>query len=539
MALDTRNETIHSMTRRTALLMPALALGSHALAQGAGATDKPQRGGTLSYAVTAEPPTYDLHQTATFAVMHRLSPHYSTLLAYEPGKYPNIIGDLAQSWTISPDLLTYTFKLHPNVKFHDGTTLTAEDVRVSYERLRNPPKGVSSFRQPSFAQIKSIETPDSLTVVFRMVKVDASIMDTFASPWNSIFSAEKLKADPTFPVKNVMGTGPFKFVEHVAGSHWVGERFNDYFKAGKPYLDGFRAITMTPSAMVNAMAGKQIMAEFRGFTPNERDRIVKALGPDAQTHESPWMLHMLMNFNCEKKPFDDPRVRRAVSLAIDRWGGSANLSKVSQLGSIGGLVRPGSKWAASEAEMVQWPGYGRDMAANRAEAKRLLKEAGYENLSFTMINRNQQPYITAGVFIIDQLRQIGVKVEDKQVEIAAWYSAQTSGNFEALLDSFTQFSDDPTNVLVKYISTDRAPDVAIQRAIDRELDSLFDRQAEMVDPVERKKLVRQFENRLLDQAYAIPILWWQRIVVMETRVQGWTMSPTHMIYQDLADIWLK
>ena len=106
MALDTRNETIHSMTRRTALLMPALALGSHALAQGAGPADKPQRGGTLSYAVTAEPPTYDLHQTATFAVMHRLSPHYSTLLAYEPGKYPNIIGDLAQSWTISPDLLT-------------------------------------------------------------------------------------------------------------------------------------------------------------------------------------------------------------------------------------------------------------------------------------------------------------------------------------------------------------------------------------------------------------------------------------------------
>jgi peptide/nickel transport system substrate-binding protein len=94
-------------------------------------------------------------------------------------------------------------------------------------------------------------------------------------------------------------------------------------------------------------------------------------------------------------------------------------------------------------------------------------------------------------------------------------------------------------VLVKYISTDRAPDVAIQRAIDRDLDSLFDRQAEMVDPAERKKLVRQFESRLLDQAYAIPILWWQRIVVMESRVQGWTMSPTHMIYQDLADIWLK
>ncbi len=78
-----------------------------------------------------------------------------------------------------------------------------------------------------------------------------------------------------------MGTGPFRFVEHVPGSHWVGARFDGYFRPGRPYLDGFRAITMSPAAMVNALAGRQIMAEFRGVTPNERDRIVRALGADA------------------------------------------------------------------------------------------------------------------------------------------------------------------------------------------------------------------------------------------------------------------
>ncbi|GAC1479526.1 MAG: ABC transporter substrate-binding protein [Acetobacteraceae bacterium] len=520
--------------RRTALALPAWA----ALAGRASAEEEtPRRGGILTYAVTAEPPTYDLHATSTFAVMHRLAPHYSTLLHYQPGAYPKIAGDLAESWTEAPDKLAYTFKLRDGVRFHDGSACTAADIKASYDRLRAPPEGVMSNRQPSFEQIASIETPDRLTVVFHMKAVDASIMDTFASPWNSIFSAARLAREPNYPAKNVMGTGPFRFVEHVAGSHWVGERFDGYFRAGHPYLDGFRAITMAPAAMVNALAGRQIMAEFRGFTPNERDRIVRALGADARVQESSWMLHMLTTFNTQKKPFDDVRVRRALSLAIDRWGGSQSLQKISQLGQVGGLVRPGSTWSATPAEMERWPGYGRDMAANRAEARRLLKEAGQENLSFTLLDRNIQPYVTAGIYMIDQWRQIGVKVDHQQVELATWYSSQNSGNFEALVDSFTQFSDDPTNVLVKYISYDRA-EVAVARATDRELDQLFDQQARTVDPAERKRLVHQFEARAMEQAYAVPLLWWQRIAVMNSRVRGWTMSPTHMIFQDLSDVWL-
>ena len=516
------------------LALPALLWAGAGHAAG---PDEPKRGGTLIYSVAAEPPTYDLTATSTFAVMHRLAPHYSTLLQFEPGNYPNIVGDLAERWTEAPDKLTYTFTLRDKVRFHDGTPCEAADVKATYDRIRAPPDGVISSRQPSFSQIAAIETPDRLTVVFRMKAVDASMMDTFASPWNSIFSAAKLKSDPNYPARVVMGTGPFRFVEHVPGSHWVGARFDGYFRAGHPYLDGFRAITMAPAAMVNALAGRQIMAEFRGVTPNERDRVVRALGNDAVVQDSSWMLHMICTFNCQKKPFDDPRVRRALSLAIDRWGGSASLGKVSQLGPVGGLVRPGSTWSATPAEMEKWPGYGRNMAANRAEAKRLLKEAGQENLQLTLLDRNIQPYVTAGVFMIDQWRQIGVKVDHQQVELAAWYAAQNSGNFEVLVDSFTQFSDDPTNVLVKYVSYDKA-EVAVARATDRELDRLFDEQNRTVDPAARKALVRQFEARAMEQAYAVPLLWWQRIVAMNKEVRGWNMSPTHMIYQDLSDIWL-
>ncbi|MBR0641381.1 ABC transporter substrate-binding protein [Roseomonas hellenica] len=529
-------EEFSGVSRRTLLALPGLAFSGAALAQST-AAEAPQRGGILTYAVAAEPPTYDLHQTGTFAVMHRSAPHYSTLLCYEPGNYPNIIGDVAESWTEAPDKLTYTFRLRPNVRFHDGTILTSEDIRASYARMIAPPPGVTSNRQPAFSQIAAIETPDPLTAVFKMKKVDASIMDTFASPWNSIYSAERLQQDANFPARNIMGTGPFRFVEHVAGSHWVGQRFDGYFREGKPYLDGFRAITMSPSAMVNALSGRQILAEFRGFTPNERDRITRALGRDAQTYDSSWMLHLLISYNNEKPPFNDVRVRRALSLAIDRWGGSTNLARISQLGPVGGMVRPGSEWSATPQEMERWPGYGRDMAANRAEARRLLREAGQENLSFTLMNRNIQPYVTAGVFVIDQWRQIGIRVEHQQVELAAWYANQGSGGFEVMIDSFTQFSDDPTNVLVKYISMDRA-EVATARATDRELDRLFDAQAEERDKTRRKQLVREFETRAMEQAHLVPLLWWQRIVVMNARVRGWSMSPTHMIYQDLPDVWL-
>ena len=207
----------------------ALAAMATAFAAGSATAQEPQRGGTLVFAIAAEPPTYDCHGTQTFAVLQRVAPHYSTLLRFEPGKYPNVVPDAAESWSAARDQMTFTFKLRPNVKFHDGSTLTSEDVKATYEHIGNPPAGVISNRKDSLAKIAAIETPDPLTVVFKMKEIDASIVNgAFASPWNCIYSAAKLKQDPNFPVKNVMGTGPFKFVEHVAGSHWTGERFTDY-----------------------------------------------------------------------------------------------------------------------------------------------------------------------------------------------------------------------------------------------------------------------------------------------------------------------
>ena len=246
----------------------------------------------------------------------------------------------------------------------------------------------------------------------------------------------------------------------------------------------------------------------------------------------------LIDFNVQKKPFDDERVRRALSLAIDRWGGSNSLRKISSLGRVGGLLIPGGTWSATEAEMQTWPGFGKDMVANRAEARRLLKEAGVENLTFTLVDRNLAPYVTAGIYAIDQWRQIGVKVQHKQLELAAYTAATRSGDFEVAIDSFTDISANPTTGLVKYISASKNAAEVYTNAQDPKLDQLYEEQARTIDPVKRRELVREFEAHAMQKAYAVPILYWQRLAVLNSRVQGWTISPTHMIYQDLADVWL-
>jgi peptide/nickel transport system substrate-binding protein len=513
--------------------MALLAAGQQVLAQGT-----PKRGGILSFALAAEPPTYDLHGSQTFAVMQRVAPHYSTLLRYKGGAYPDVVGDLAESWSSAPDGMSHTFKLRSGVLFHDGTTMTSADVKASYERIRNPPKGVVSSRQASLSKVASIEAPDPQTVIFKMSAVSSSFIDEVAaSPWNAIYSAARLEKDPAFPIRNIMGTGAFEFVEHVAGSHWVGKRFEKYFRQGYPFLDGFRAITMAPAATVNALIGKQVQAEFRGFSPAERDRLTKGMGTSAKVEEGGWLLHQDISFNPKRKPFDDPRVRRALSLAIDRWTASRSLGRISVLRDIGGVMMPGGQWAATEAELEKLPGFGKDMAANRAEARRLLKEAGAENLKVQLLNRAIEPYITAGIYLIDQWRQIGVTVENYDAETAAWYASIAGDNFDVVMDSYTDYTDDPTTGLPKFLSADKWP-IAAPKFNDPELDDLYARQGAANDKAERRKLVRAFEARTMEQAYTVPILWWRRIVVMQDAVKGWTMSPTHMLYQDLSEVWL-
>src|SRR3989475_6348266 len=132
------------------------------------AEEKPQKGGVLRVALAGDPPSLDMHQESTFLVDIPMSTVYNTLVVFDPHSYPNIIGDLAKSWTVSDDKMTWTFTLHQGVTFHDGSDLTSADIKASWDKIISPPEGVVSPRRSYYQMVKSIEAPDPYTVVFRL-----------------------------------------------------------------------------------------------------------------------------------------------------------------------------------------------------------------------------------------------------------------------------------------------------------------------------------------------------------------------------------
>lgn len=497
-----------------------------------------KRGGTLVFASTVELKDYDSNDNTSFAFLHPMAPHYSTLLKFDPVNYPTIKGDIAASWSVSPDRRAYIFKLRPNVVFHDGTPMTSVDVKATYERIVHPPEGVVSARQVDYAAIASIEAPDPLTVVFHLHWPDAAMLPNFASPWNFIYCAAKLAADPQFPKTHVLGTGAFTFVEHVKGQSWRGKRFDKYFDAGKPYLDGYQVDFMSPKDVMPAYLSGKIMAEFRGVSPPQRDDLVKAFGDHVTVSESPWLANLLVVFNTKRPPFDDARVRRALSLAIDRWGAAQRLQGTTFLKYVGGLMRPGSSMATPESELVTIPGFSRDIDASRVAAKALLAEAGVRDLKLTLLVRDiPMPHFAGADLLAESWRNIGVTVLQEKRNIFDWQKQVVASNYDVAQDFSGDFFDDPTIQLTKYVSRELSP-IDFSGATDSFLDALYIGQAVTTDPRKRAQIVRDFERHALTQAYTVPLLWWNRIVVTSARLKGWSITPSHFIGQDLTDVWI-
>jgi peptide/nickel transport system substrate-binding protein len=231
-------------------------------------------------------------------------------------------------------------------------------------------------------------------------------------------------------------------------------------------------------------------------------------------------------------------VRQALSLALDRWGAAERLSETTYLKFVGGILRPGFAMATPESALASLPGFSRDIAASRAEAARLLAEAGVGKLSFTLNNRNIAiPYAAAGEYLAEAWRELGVTATEKRLSTKDWQAALESGNFDVSIDFGGDYFDDPTLQLAKYVSSDLSPS-NYARSNDSLLDALYVGQAITANRAERVEIVREFERHLLSQAYAVPFLWWNRIVVHTARLHGWYDTPSHYLGQDLVDAWL-
>ena len=527
------------MRRYTGILTVLLAV---ALALPAAAQDKPRLGGELVFAVPSDPPSYDGHVEETFGLIHPIAPHYSTLLRVDPfdktGTKP--VGDLAESWTVSKDGLVYTFKLRRGVKFHDGSELTSKDVKASYDKIIFPPEGVKSLRKAAYAAVQVVEAPDPSSVRFKLKWPESSFLLNLSSPWNFIYKADLLAKDIRWYEKNVMGTGPFKFVEHVRGSHWVGKKNPDYWDKGKPYLEGYRALFISSSsAQVAAVRGERAHIQFRSFTPADRDSLVAALGPKITVQESAWDCALMVAMHHEKKPFDDKRVRRALTLALDRYEASKNISRIAIVRDVAGIQVPGTPYATPPEELKKLAGYWPDINASRAEAKRLLKEAGVpEGFAFTFKNRGiPQPYEPIGIWLIDQWSKIGLKVKQEIIEASAYHPMLKRGDFEVAMDFQCGFIVEPDLDLGRFLSNS---DANYGKHKDVVIDDLYQRQARATDPEERKKILRTLEKRLLDEeVHVMYTLQWHRIIPHSAKVKGWTITPSHYLNNQLDTVWLS
>jgi len=510
-----------------------------ALPGAAAAAETPRRGGVLLAVIGSDPPSLDPHQESTFANIQLVAPLYSTLLQIDPYSYPKIIGDAATEWKIAPDALTYTFKIRPGIRFHDGAPLTAEDVKATYDKIVFPPAGVLSIRKNAYTEIASVEAPDPGTVVFKLKFPSASLLNNLASPWNVIYPKKYLDKDPNYFKTNVMGSGPFKFKGYTRGSTFEGVRNPDYFVKDRPYLDGYKFF-ISPETSVRAAAVRSGRAyiEFRDLPNAEVEAIKKQLGDKIVVQTTPMTGQFGIAINNAAKPFNDVRVRKALTLGLDRAMAGKVLYGITGLKLAGGLMRPGSEWAMPEAELEKLPGFWKDPAKSREEAKRLLAEAGYPNgLKVTLKNRNVKlPYQDFAVFAIQEWRKIGIEAENRPLETAAWFNdGQNTGNFELIVAPTVEFMDDPDQFLGRYVTGSTQN---WGRYSDPRLDDLFSRQARTLDPTERLRLVKELQKIVLENAYYMPGLWWMRNVVHWAKVKNYVAPPSHYTNQKLQDVWL-
>ena len=540
--------------KRSAL---ALGVGAVALAVAAGSAyaDTPKSGGVLNFVVGSRIPTFDGHRESTFGMIHPIRPFYSLLIRVNPDNPQSTTDyqcDLCEGALPSPtnDGKTYTFAIRKDVKFHDGTPLTAHDIKATYDKIVFPAEGVISHRKPQYRMVESVEAPADYTVVFNLKFPTGAFIPALASPFNFVFAKKDLERedpegqDPLYGMKwhqtNVNGTGAFKFVQHQPGAFVEGGRYDGYHHEGKPYLDGFKAIAAPKTAVrINAIRGDQAGIEFRGFAPKQRDDLVAALGDQITVQESDWNCQLLISINHKKPPFDDVRVRQALMHAVDRWSASEALSKIAIVKAVGGIVFPSHELAIDDETLKTYVGYWPDIDKARDEARGLLEEAGAANLTFDLHNRTvDMPYRILGTWLIGEWKKIGVNVTQAGVATSEWYAKHRAGDHQLGIDANCQSVINPVADVGQYTSRSINP-ANYSHYEDPALDEMHDRLMRSGDPAEQSEIMRAYEKRILnDEVRYGMTLWWNKINPHRSYVKGWKIAPSHYLNQHLDQVWI-
>ena len=489
----------------TALAAAILAAASIAGAQAA----EPKHGGILHFYHRETPPSMSIHEEATFSVNVPAMPIFNNLVIYDQHKPQNSMGtivpELADSWEWSKDNLTLTFKLHQGVTWHDGKPFTAADVKCTFDLIQG--KGQDKFRKNPrkdlFDNIAEVTTNGDYEVALHLKRPQPSLLAMLASGYTPMYSCHVPAAQMrTHPI----GTGPFKFVELKQNESIKLTKNENYWKKGLPYLDGieFTIIRNRATAVLAFVAGR-VDITFPTEMTKALITDIKKQDATAVCEIAPINVSSNLIVNREKPPFDNADLRKALALSLDR---KSFIDIIFQgEGDIGGTLLPPPEgvWGMPKEMLKTIPGYG-DVQKDREQARAIMTKLGYsadKPLKLKVSTRNLATYRDPAVVLIDQLKTIYIDGELEPVESSAWFAKIARGDYAIGLNLTGNGIDDPDQAF--YENYGCGSERNYTHYCNKDLQALFDKQSQMTDVEQRKKLVWEIDKKLQEDV-ARPIL---------------------------------
>ena len=468
-------------------------------------------GGTLKVYNNSNPPSAAIHEDTAIAVAMTFMPLYNNLVLYDQQKPRNSVEtirpELATSWAWDATRTKLTFKLRPGVTWHDGRPFTGKDVQCTFDRLRGKEPGYFR-RNPRgiwYEHVTGILLDGDHEVTFVLAQPQASFLSMLASGYSPVFPCHVSGRD--MRVKPI-GTGPFKLVEFKSGETVKMVRNSDYWDKGLPYLDGieYRVVSSRSTRILAFVSGEFDMTQAADITVPLLGDILKQ-APKAQCGLVPTNVTTQMLINREKPPFDNPELRQAMALTLDREtfidivsGGKASLS-------VSMLPPPEGTWGMPEAELRKLPGYSTDVAGRRSEARKMMERQGYgpgNKLKVKVTTRDYNTFRDPAVLLVDQLNQIYFDAELDVIESSLWYTRLFKRDYSVALNLTGSGVDDPDAVLKMFFAC--KSDANYSKYCNAEVDKLLDQQSQELDFEKRRALVWDIERKLVADV-ARPIIF--------------------------------
>jgi ABC-type transport system substrate-binding protein len=449
----------------------------------------------MAFGITTS--NFDIHQGAA---THVLCQVYNNLVRFNlVDGLRSIVPDLATSWEVTEDGLTYTFTLREGVKFHDGADFSADDVVATFNRIMSPPEGVVIPMRNDLAMVSAVEAIDPLTVKMTLSSPRAYFLSLLAGTNMVIYSQGTLAANNNDlrEMQVAPGTGAFKFVEHLTAEKWTFERNAEYWDTELPYIDGIEMIhvpawsdrgtaVLTDQADLSWNVSAETWAEGESRTDIVQVNKLANFG-------AYWVL-----FNLNKEPFGDARVRRAVHLALSRQNMIKAFGTQEQM-NLTRWIPYGDPFATAPDAIAQLPGYRENKTADLEEAKQLMAEAGFaDGIKGVELLAAAGPQAELlGPAVQDMLaRSLGIETEIRIIERAQLGEEEKNGNFTIVIDTYGHGISDISPRANLWWRTGGSQNWSGYSNPD--FDALLDQIDVEIDPATRQDLINQALD-LLDQ----------------------------------------